>query len=134
MKKVSRRELARVIVQQLQAAKPAQHAKIMREAAAYLVEHRMVAQADMLIRDIAAELQAVAGHVFAEVTAARDLTAVAQQNIAKYLTKELKASAVELSVQTNPSLIGGVIIKTPDFEYNASVRYKLNQLARGEVR
>lgn len=132
MKKVSRRELARTVVAQLQLPK-ADHKKIMTEAAAYMVENRMVAQADMLIRDIAAEMQKQTGHVFAEVTAARDLSAGSEKSIAAYLTRELQAKSVELEVVTRPSLIGGVIIKTPEFEYNASVRHKLNQLARGDA-
>lgn len=132
MKKVSRRELARVVVAQLQSPK-ADHKKIMNEVAAYMVENRMVAQADMLMQDIAAERQAQTGHVFAEVTAARDLSDATEKSITSFLTRELKAKSVELEVSTKPSLIGGVIIKTPEFEYNASVRHKLNQLARGEA-
>ncbi|HEX8350012.1 MAG TPA: F0F1 ATP synthase subunit delta [Hymenobacter sp.] len=130
MAKLSRRDLARATTRQLVDGRPS--ADVMREVAAYLIDHKMVGQADMLIQDIAIALQAETGHVTAEVRSAFALTPASREAIQSFVSEATGAKSVELSVTDDSSLIGGVVIRTPQLEYDASVRRKLTQLARGE--
>lgn len=130
MKKVSRRELARSAAKQLLDGKDSQ--KMMEQLAAYLVEHKIAQQADMLISDIAVELQAATGQLPVTVRAPFALSADSQKRIASFLQQKTGAQSVDVTVVEDKTLLGGIVIRTPQHEYDASVRNKLNQLALGE--
>lgn len=129
MKKVSRRELARTITRQLLSG--ADQAPLMRQVAAYLVEHKMVNQLDMLLSDIAVQLQASTGHVTAEATTAFPLTAELQTAVQQQVQALTGAKSVELKTTVDQDLLGGVIVRTAGRELDASVRRKLTSLSRG---
>jgi F0F1-type ATP synthase delta subunit len=129
MKKLSRRELARSVASQLQDG--ADSRQLMRSVAAYLIDHKMLNQTDMLLSDVADELQRTTGHVSAEVRAAYLPGADAQMEIQNFIREMVGATSVELQFEEDPSLVGGVVIRAAGREYDASVRRKLNQLATG---
>lgn len=129
MKKLSRRELARSIAQQLQAGADAK--PLMRSVAAYLIDHKMLNQTDMLVADVADELQRTTGHVAADVRAAFMPGAQAKADISAFVQQLTNAKSVELHVTEDSSLVGGVVIRAAGREYDASVRRKLNQLMTG---
>jgi F0F1-type ATP synthase delta subunit len=131
MKKVSRRELASTVVRQLLDGKDQE--ALVKQLAAYLIEHKMTNQAGMLLDDIAIELEKVTGHTTASIRAAFPLTDESRQKLVEYVKDKTGATSVELSVLEDKSLLAGVVIRTPQHEYDASARHKLNQLARGEV-
>lgn len=127
MAKASRRALARIIAERLDAAN-ADGKAIMRETAAYLLEHNMTEDADMLVNDIAEELYHRSGKLVVEVTSARTLTDEARTNLIKYLQESTGAKNVELHETVDETLMGGLIAKTPMSELDISVRNKLRQL------
>lgn len=63
-----------------------------------------------------------------QVLSAFDLNAAQQKDLAGVLKKRLGAE-VEMTVETDPSLIGGVEIRTGDLVIDGSVRGKLHKLA-----
>lgn len=130
MKKVSRRELARTVSRQLLEGADTQ--KLMRELAGYLVDHKMHNQAAMVLDDIAVEIESKTGHTTANVRTAFALGAGNHEKLESYVKHITNATSVELTVTKDTSLLGGMVLRTPQYEYDASVRYKLNQLARGE--
>ncbi|MDB5186177.1 MAG: hypothetical protein JWL85_700 [Candidatus Saccharibacteria bacterium] len=131
MHKVSRRELARNVARQL--VDGADQKKIMQEVAAYLIEHKMVNQSGMLLADLSIELQSLTGHTTAEVRTAFGLSDANRKHVEGYVREITGAKTVELNAVEDKSLKGGIIVKTPQYEYDASVKRKLNQLARGEA-
>lgn len=131
MKKVSRRELARTVSRQL--LDGADPGRTMRTLAAYIVEHKMTHQAGMVMDDIALELEAATGHSSAEVRTAFALSPDNRRKLEDYIKRVTGADSVELTFTQDKSLLGGMVIRTPRYEYDASVRHKLNQLARGEA-
>jgi F0F1-type ATP synthase delta subunit len=131
MKKVSRRELAKTATRQLLEGKDPK--RVMLEMAAYLIDHKAANQADMVLSDISMALQEATGHVSAEVVSAFAIGSENRRMIEEYLKAATKATSVEMTVVEDKSLMGGVVLKTPGHEYDASVRRKLNLLARGEA-
>lgn len=129
MKKLSRRELARSIARQLQDGGDAK--QLMQSVAAYLIDHKMLNQTDMLVSDIADELQRTTGHVAADVHAAFKPGAAAQAQISDFILQITGGRTVELQIHEDPALVGGAVIRTAGREYDASIRRKLNQLAMG---
>lgn len=126
MARVSRRKIAQYIAAELAAGKDAGF--LMQQAASYLIDQRLVGQADLLVRDIEAILAREHGMVLARVTSARELSKGLLQTIEQYVASAQGASKVEVSTSIDPSLLGGVVIKTPSAELDTSVRKQLNAL------
>jgi F0F1-type ATP synthase delta subunit len=129
MSKVSRTELARSVAQALLDGKDQK--KLMRQVAAYFIDHNMTSQLDMFIDDLSVELETRTGHATATAVVAHSLGAESLKELEAYVREKTGAKSVELTVEEDPSIVGGVIIRTPQYEYDASVRHKLNQLAQG---
>jgi F-type H+-transporting ATPase subunit delta len=126
--KASRRVLARTIATKL-LAEPERRSHWLKVTAAYLMDHGMDEDVDLIINDIAHELYEQAGHLIVDVTSARTLSDSTREELTRMLQEATKASTIELSEKTDPNLLGGLIAKTPDAVLDASVRTKLKQLA-----
>ncbi len=124
----SRRVLARTIAAKL-LAEPDRRAHWIKATAAYLMDHGMDDDVDLIVNDIAHELFVQGGHLLADVTSARQLSDVTREELTRMLKSATKATTVELSERTDPDLLGGLIARTPDAILDASVRTKLKQLA-----
>jgi len=126
--KVSRRILARTVAAKL-LAEPTKRAHWLRVTAAYLVDHAMADDLDLIVNDIAHELHQQSGHLLVDVTSAHALSASIREELQRTLKAATGASRVELAEHLDPALIGGLIARTPDQQLDASVRTKLKQLA-----
>jgi F-type H+-transporting ATPase subunit delta len=126
MQTLSRRKLATYIASELtkgSAVKP-----LLQKAASYLIEHKQVGQVDLLVRDIEAILARDHGIVLAQVISARALSAGLLKNIEQFVKGSESAKQVEVATSVDPSLLGGVIIRTPRAELDTTVRKQLNDL------
>jgi F-type H+-transporting ATPase subunit delta len=126
--KVSRRVVARTLAAKL-LAEPAKRAHWLKATAAYLMEQHMVDDIDLFVNDLAAELHDQSGHLYVDVTSARKLSDSVRAELKRTLQDATGAKRVEFSEHIDPSLLGGLIARTPDAELDASVRTKLKQLA-----
>ncbi|HSW66431.1 MAG TPA: F0F1 ATP synthase subunit delta [Bacillota bacterium] len=126
--KVSRRVLARTVAEKL-LHEPSRTKHWIKAAAAYLMEQRMVDDIDLFINDVAHELYEQSGHLLVDVTSARRLSDTVKSELKTTLQAATGAKRVELSEHLDPSLLGGLVAKTPDAQLDASVRTKLKQLA-----
>jgi F0F1-type ATP synthase delta subunit len=127
MRSVSRRRLASTVVSLLR-EQPKKQGHIMQALAAYLVEHKQQKYADLLLLDIAHELQQADGHLYADVTSAFPLDSAARAELTHYLAKHAGAKTVELNERTNPALLAGAVVRTADQELNTSAAAKLTKL------
>jgi len=123
---ISRRRLATYVSTEL--ANGAAVKPLLKQVASYLVDHRQVGQAELLIRDIEAILARDHGIVLAQIISARELSKGLIKNIEQFVAKTEDAKQVEVSASVDPSLLGGVIIRTPRSELDTTVRKKLNAL------
>lgn len=126
--KVSRRVLARTVASKL-LNEPSRTKHWVKVAAAYLMEQHMVDDIDLFINDVAHELYEQSGHLLVDVTSARRLSDTIRKELAQTLQAATGAKRVELAEHIDPSLLGGLIARTPDGQLDASVRAQLKQLA-----
>lgn len=126
MQSISRRKIAIYISDQLAAGKPVK--PLLSQAASYLVEHKQTNQAELLVRDIEALLASEHDIVLARVISARELSTGLIASIKQYVAGAQGARTVEVSTSVDPSLLGGVIVRTPSAEFDASIRKQLNEL------
>jgi len=126
--KVSRRVIARTVAAKL-LAEPGKQAHWLKVTAAYLLEQHMAEDVDLVINDIAHELFEQSDHLLVDVTSARKLSDAVRLELKHMMQQSTGAKRVELTEHIDPSLLGGLIARTPDAQLDASVRTKLKQLA-----
>jgi F-type H+-transporting ATPase subunit delta len=126
--KPSRRRLAKEVVKAI-IANPERKADLLKQLAAFLIVNKKANQADLLMLDIANELDQSQGLVVAEVSSARPLSVASKNAIKSRLKAQTGAKNVELNEQIKPELIGGIVVRTPKFELDASVKRQLTQIA-----
>lgn len=125
MDKLSRRKLAQYVASR--ASGSVVPGEVMRELAAYLIDTRRVRQAELVVRAIEDEL-AANGMVVADVTSAHPLTDAEKAQI-----KELVgANSIALRETVDPTVIGGVRVKTPESTLDATIINKLHALKRAK--
>jgi F-type H+-transporting ATPase subunit delta len=130
MAKLSRRRVACEVVR-LIVAEPARKSELLRQVAAYLIQTKQSGTAHLFLDDMADELLATQGTLSADVRTAFGLNDTTRDSIIAMLKRETGAQTVELSVRVEPELIGGVVITTPQFALDASIKRQLTQLAGG---
>lgn len=122
----SRRQVAKFIAQQLaNGESPARVAKVL---AAYLSENNQTRNWELLLRDIETALLNEHKFLAADVISARKLSAESLDNLREMLLKETGAKKVEIIPEIDEKLVGGVIVRTPEAEMDASLRAKLTKL------
>ena len=126
MQTISRRKIAIYIATELAAGKAP--GPLLKQAAAYLIEHKQVKNVELLVRDIESVLATEHGVVLARVISARELSVGIIKNIEQFVSQAENAKQVEVSVSVDLSLLGGVIVRTPSAELDTTVRKQLNAL------
>ena len=127
MHKVSRRRLASTVVDLLR-EHPKDREHIIQMLAAYLIAHRQQKRLDLLLLDLAAELQRVDAHLYADVTSAFPLDKAAREELVQYLQKTGGVKTIELNEHVDEQLLTGAVVRTSGHELDTSARTKLNRL------
>lgn len=125
MQKYSRRKLAQGFVELLD-----RHAQadVVKSFAQVLNAHKLTHDLDLFVSDIALELLKRHRHLAATVTTARELPSKTMQVIADTLKNLAQATSVSVTAHINKAQKGGVVIRTPLGELDASIQSKLNHL------
>jgi F-type H+-transporting ATPase subunit delta len=123
---ISRRRVAKFIAKQL--ANGESVSRTAKVLAAYLVDNKQKRQLNLFVRDIETELANEYGHLAADITAARKLTTETKRALSEMLQRETGVKSVELIETIDPQLIGGVVVKTPEAEFDTSLKTKLTRL------
>lgn len=100
-----------------------------RRVAAYMVQTKRAKQVDLLIKDIE-RLAAKDGHVIAHVRSAHELSSTVTKQITK-MVRDMEPNgtdSVEIDTEIDSSLLGGVVVNTPEQELDLSLRNRLNRL------
>jgi len=97
--------------------------------AAYLVDQKQTEDLDLIVNDIAHELYAQSGHLAVSVTSARKLTNNVRAELITMLRTGTSAKHVELSEHIDPTLLGGLVARTPNAILDVSVRSQIKQLS-----
>ncbi len=121
--KLSRRQLAGYLLDNYSAESISQ-------VAGYLVSNGRSKEVDLVIREVEAHLSK-GGRTVARVASARKLGADEQRDVIKMLkTRNADIQSVEIINEIDPSLLGGVVVRTPEQEVDVSIRGRLNRMKR----
>jgi len=126
--KFSRRTIAKTIAQKL-VAEPGRSQHWLKVLAAYILENRLVASADLVINDTLREISALTGEMLVDVTTARPLSSAMRTDMTAMLREALAAKHVVLTENVDPDLLGGFVAQANSATLDASVRTRLNQVA-----
>ncbi len=126
--KLSRRIVAQTIAEKL-IAEPKRQGHWLKVLAAYIVEQKQIDTLDLYVHDIAHEYFAQSGQLLVSITSARPLSDVVREELQRYLRAQTQADHVHLNERIDPSLLGGVIARTPDGILDTSVKSQLKRLS-----
>lgn len=99
------------------------------QVASYLLSEGRSKELSLVVREVEVIL-GERGRVVAHVTSARELDAAQEKALTKQVITQTGAKSVEIINDIDPSLLGGVVIRTPEMEVDLSVRAKLERLKR----
>lgn len=126
MEKLSRKRLATAFVRLVGEVPLPQ---LMRSLAAEVIRNHLTQHIDALVSDIGQQLLLQRRQLHASVSSARPLAQGTVTIIKKTLQQMTNAHSVQLDLAVDPSLVGGVVIRTPGSEINASLMATLKQLS-----
>ncbi len=100
------------------------------QVAGYLISNGRSKEVDLVIREVESQLLHQ-GRAVAHVESARKLEADEQKNVIKMLKSQSSdIQSVEIINEIDPSLLGGVVVRTPEQEVDLSIRSRLNRMKR----
>jgi F0F1-type ATP synthase delta subunit len=129
----SRSHVATYAASNLATTNPADRDIIVNQMAAWLIDTKQQRQSKYLLDDIAWHLQQN-GYVVASVKTARTLDETTRQKVIDYVKSQYDNDvAVELIENIDSSIIGGVIVTTPNGVFDVSVLQKLKKFSKGVI-
>lgn len=100
------------------------------QVAGYLIANGRSKEVDLVVREIESRLDAQ-GRTVARVASARKLSADEQRNVVKMIkSRHADIESVEIINEVDPSVLGGVVVRTPREEVDVSIRGRLNRMKR----
>lgn len=123
---ISRRTLARYAADRLLDQGKTQD--LARQLAAVLIATKKAGQADLLVSDIAWELEARGKVATATVTSATELTEKLREQIKEFIKKSAKVESISMEEKVDKSVIGGVRIETAKQAWDKTIANQLNNL------
>jgi ATP synthase F1 delta subunit len=121
--KFTRRQLANYAADQLISG----HRTALAAVAEHLYTTGRANQIDLLTRDIQAALEA-RGVIMADITSAHVLDTSTREDLRAMLEKRYHSSDISLAEHVDSTLLGGVVVRTADEEYDGSIRRNINRL------
>ena len=126
MTRVSRRQLAHYATEELKKSSPV--AVVARQLAAELITSRRLSELDMLLGDIAYELETRGLLVEAIITSKTALDETLRNELKAFLVSATKADSVVIDEYQDNSVLGGLRIETATTVWDATLAHKLTNL------
>ena len=125
MAKYSRKQLAQLIL----STKGEAHQKAAIEAVAnYLVSSGRSRELESLVREIELTAQVELDHLVARLSTAHQLDQAELKQAERTINKLVSSQSIEISQAIDPSLLGGIVINTPEIEADLSVKGRLARM------
>jgi F-type H+-transporting ATPase subunit delta len=121
--KISNRQLARNLYTALQEVKEKDHSQVLKNFVQIIYKMRKMSQVDRIIDEYIKYEKEVSGEVALEVTTAHELTSEMKKMLEKDFGKD-----ITVTEHIDESILGGIIIKTNNTIYDASIKASINQL------
>lgn len=126
MKRPSRRQLAELAANRLLAG--AALRSLARQLAAELIASGRAKQADLLVKDILAVLQAAGYQSHTVIYSAHHLDTARRGQVAALVKKSRRVKHLTVQWQVDAGLLGGLLIETGGYRWDHSVRQQLSQI------
>lgn len=122
-RRLSRRSVAVHVAERLAAGDKT----VVNQLAAYIVENRQTRNIDSFVRDIESRVLAM-GTATVDVTSAFSLSEATRAEIKSFIKKQTGVSEVALRERVDESVLGGVRLRTPGRELDATLARKITLL------
>ena len=113
-------------------SEPAKRKQAIKSIAAWLKYNGKSRQFSYVAGDVA-QVLSTQGYNFVRIISARELTPQTKKHIESYSRDLTNAKTIECEYRVDPTLIGGVIVETPEGMIDHSVASQLNKLIEGVI-
>jgi ATP synthase F1 delta subunit len=120
---MSRRQLAQYAVDEITSGTSI--AKISQHLAAVLIDTKRVHESELLVRDIAWELETRGKSANAVITSATELSSEILQELAEFIKQKTNVDQVSLQENLDKSVLGGVRIETAVHAWDRTISKRL---------
>ncbi len=121
--KISNRQLAKNLYTALHEVQEKDRSQVLKNFVQMLYKMRKLSQVDRILSEYIAYEKEMNGEVALEVTTAHELTSEMKKMLEKDFGKE-----ITITEKVDESILGGIIIKTNNTIYDASIKASINQL------
>lgn len=128
MKKASVKQYAQTLLEITDGLEGAELKKAIKRFAAVLVANNQISNLDKIVKAFQTLWNKKAGVIKAELLSARQLDPETLAVLDRHLKKVAKAESLDLTIETDQEIIGGVVIKYGDKIIDASLRSRLRSL------
>ncbi len=128
MKKASVKQYAQVLLEITEGQEGAALQKSVSRFAEVLMANNQMANVEKIIKSFQILWNKKVGVIEAELLSARQLDTETLSLLDKHLKKVAKAESIDLTLETDKNIIGGVVIKYGDKIIDASLRSRLRSL------
>lgn len=130
-RRVSRKKLAEFIA--LNLAVDGDYKACLEKVAGYLVENRRTKELNLILDDVAYELQNY-GIVNARVSSRNELLDDIRTNIERFIKNQTNAKSIILNETIDTSIIGGIKLEIPGKRLDSTINNKLNKFVLSNKR
>ena len=124
--KYSRRQVIAALMKMLKSSASTEH--VAQVLANYLIETRSTRAVELYLKDLELEIAKEFDKTTAYIYSAKPLSQQIEEKAKSFIRSATGTKNIELITKEDPSLVGGIIIKTADAELDCSVRTKLLKL------
>jgi len=121
--KISNRQLARNLYTALKEVKDKDHSQVLKNFVQLVYKMRKLSQIDRIIAEYIKYEKEMNGELALEVTTTHELTSEMKKMLEKDFGKD-----ISITEKIDESILGGIIIKTKNTIYDASLKASINQL------
>lgn len=126
VKKYSRRQVTMALINMIKAG--ASVKQVAQVLATYLIKTNQTRSVELYIRDIELAILEHFGVATVRVFSVNKLSQATLKRVRQLVSSASGAKRFEMIEERDPELIGGIVVKTADYELDGSVRTKLRNL------
>ena len=126
VKKYSRRQVTMALINMIKAG--ASVKQVAQVLATYLIKTNQTRSVELYIRDIELAILEHFGVATVRVFSVNKLSQAPLTRVRQLVSSSSGAKRFEMIEKRDPELIGGIVVKTADYELDGSVRTKLRNL------
>lgn len=128
--KITAKKYAQALLESVEGKSKKEAEEQIKKLIALMYENGDMKQGDKLVDEFVSCWDKVHGITEVEVTTASELNSSSKKSIEKYAKTKFKSEKIEMTEKVDEKILGGVVLRSEDKVYDASVKTRLYELKK----